>query len=658
MKKLKITLAALLILCFTFGTALAIPPMPPSPAGGLTNVTDCGKYANLQACVDAAGAGGYAYIPPGTYTSGIVLTSAHAGVTITGAGYGSYIHVATGHGISATGGSGTELKNIKISNLRILTDDVAGFGVSGTYVNDSLFEKLYFNGSKNCSIKLATSNGNNIKDSVFTNGTTGSEVAGDPREIWLLLSNNNIISTCIFHDSNRGGIYLNGGAHNSALFNTFKTIGSVAIYTGSDNYDTIQGNNINTISGSGYGIYLDGGGYSVTGNIVRACSCGIYGVTLQGAVITANYLYNNASHITLVANSTGNIVRDNYLDPPGTVVDSGHDNSVFIAGNLVTIATGTAAGVTANSNIINGNGMNYFTNVLPGDIVTIFNAGTAGQLYSGFFRVLSVTDANNIVVDYTFKGTQANYLLFNIYRRASIINNEGSLRLAQNGYLEGGHRLRENIIAAAVASGSIATINSAPTAGGTGYAQNDLVYVTTGSSDAIVKVLTVGGTGGSVVQTVGLVDSGSYGYTVATGQATLKITGAGTGLTVNITAVGLSVAQVSDTIITNTGQASADITNYLPIAKAGYKFSALLSVTQTGKKWQLANNSGILNNASGDVMALAGVDGTAGSTHGIKDTTATKGDRLDCWTACIDATNGYYQWFCTAGTTTGIWAAY
>jgi hypothetical protein len=86
-----------------------------------------------------------------------------------------------------------------------------------------------------------------------------------------------------------------------------------------------------------------------------------------------------------------------------------------------------------------------------------------------------------------------------------------------------------------------------------------------------------------------------------------------------------------------------------------------MATAKTNYSWALANNSGIQNNASGDVFSLAGTDGMAGSSHGIQDgsgaSNITKGDRIDVFTVCIDATNGYYQWFATAPVA-GTWALY
>ncbi len=210
---------------------------------------------------------------------------------------------------------------------------------------------------------------------------------------------------------------------------------------------------------------------------------------------------------------------------------------------------------------------------------------------------------------------------------------------------------------AAVTTGSIATINATPTNGGTGYAANDTGTITTGNGDATYKVLTVGGTGGSVVQTVALVYSGTGGYTVATGQATTKggsQAGSGTGLTINVTAVGLSTANVSNTQVNQYGQAASPVTNYLPSAIAGLSFITTIGTAQTSQAWSLAGNSGIQNGASGDVIYLTGVAGIAGSSHGVQIVSPAVGAEIVCKTAQTGATS--FAWFCVP--TVGAWAAY
>ncbi len=87
---------------------------------------------------------------------------------------------------------------------------------------------------------------------------------------------------------------------------------------------------------------------------------------------------------------------------------------------------------------------------------------------------------------------------------------------------------------ARIASG-IRTINSAPTAGGTGYTIGDILTCSVGGVGAQVIVTSVAP--GGVVTGLELVHSGTTtGFTVSTGNATTG--GTGTGCTINITAVG------------------------------------------------------------------------------------------------------------------------
>jgi hypothetical protein len=660
MKKISIFIISLLLIA---STAFAIPPMP---AGGLTNVTDCGKYATLQLCVDAAGSYGYARAP-GTYTAGIALTNAHAGLTLDFGGSG-YIHVVTGSAITVTGTSDTVRANhITIKNGRILTDDVAAPGILLTFADYGKYSNLYFNGSKYNSIRIHNSSYTDIGYSIFLNNanadtTTSGDIyiIDDLSPAYFSLEtriHDNVISGAV-----EQGIHVHFWAYSDAnpqrvfIINNYINSAQKGAYLANGAY-VISGN---TLYGCGYaGLYGDAAYANIAGNLFSQNNIGIQMADAEG-IITGNWFRNNTTNTLLAAWWGGKVDTNYFMGGANTEYALSHFHDSFF-GNMTTYGSGYGTLFFGGGSGIGTKGYNLaaitsgsFSSVLPGDVLHL-PYGNGG----GIWRVKSVTDATDLVIEetYTKFPYPIGYQNYQIYRNVSYFDVFGNLSLSPNSIIHGGgHRLTENIIPAAVTIGSVATINSAPTAGGTGYAAGDLSMISTGSGNAIVKVLTVSS---GIVQTVALFDSGQSGYTTGTGKATGHITGVGNDdLTINITAVGLSVAQVSDTIITNTGQASADITNYLPIAKAGYKFSALLSVTQTGKKWQLANNSGILNNASGDVMALAGVDGTAGSTHGIKDTTATKGDRLDCWTACIDATNGYYQWFCTAGTTTGIWAAY
>jgi len=101
----------------------------------------------------------------------------------------------------------------------------------------------------------------------------------------------------------------------------------------------------------------------------------------------------------------------------------------------------------------------------------------------------------------------------------------------------------ENILV----SGEVATIAAAPTAGGTGYAEGDLVEISTGGSGALV-VVTEQAAG--IVSAVALA-SGGAGYTIGAGKATTAITGAGNDdLTVEIATLAAVAYAVTNTGVT------------------------------------------------------------------------------------------------------------
>lgn len=87
--------------------------------------------------------------------------------------------------------------------------------------------------------------------------------------------------------------------------------------------------------------------------------------------------------------------------------------------------------------------------------------------------------------------------------------------------------------AAAFGVGGVLTLSSLPTAGGGGYAVNDILTITTGGSQATLRVSSVSG---DVVTGVALIARG-VGYTTGAGKSTSAIVGTGVGCTVNITAV-------------------------------------------------------------------------------------------------------------------------
>lgn len=85
-----------------------------------------------------------------------------------------------------------------------------------------------------------------------------------------------------------------------------------------------------------------------------------------------------------------------------------------------------------------------------------------------------------------------------------------------------------------IASG-IRTINTTPTAGGTGYSVGDVLTCAVGGAGAQVRVVAI--SAGGVVTTIELIHSGTTtGYTVGTARATTG--GTGTGCTIEIATVG------------------------------------------------------------------------------------------------------------------------
>ena len=621
-------------------------------------VVNAAEYPTLQAAADAAGIGGRLYIPQGTYTNGIALTSIHNGLTLEGAGYGSYIQVATGSAITVTGTSGAHATDIKIKNVR-LDYQSGSYGIYAIYADRLEIESPYFTVDKAKQIYISFCSDYTIKGAKITGSDT--KITGTAIQVYESspfgkIIDNNIVGNFDYHiqlstpySAPPATITV---ARNILSGGTTLSPTSIGIHVGPGIQALIVDNSIYNCDS---GIITDVIGIQqVIGNFFHTCALAIY--SGGGETIFSHNVFIKCNSI--ISNSDNYNVKwgENYIFGGTMGITNPISNSVI--GDLITIASNPRLG-NAGTNcgwfldyhtFYDGDSATSFANVQASDILVLNH-----YAIPTIFKIKSVTDNQHLVIDGVSPVHFTDGIAYQIFRNVAVTTGNGSIWLPLNGVLSGAHRLKESVISAAVSSGSVAIINSAPTIGGIGYAVGDLSQLTDGSSDAIVQVLTVAA---GVVQTVGLIDSGSYGYTTGTGKVTTHLTGSGSGLTVNISAVGLSVAQVSDTILTNTGQASVDITNYLPTAKAGYKFSVLLSTTQAAKLWALANNSGIANNVSGDVMSLVGVDGIAGSAHGIKDTVATKGDRLDCYSVCVDSTNSYYQWACHAPITVGVWAAY
>jgi hypothetical protein len=108
---------------------------------------------------------------------------------------------------------------------------------------------------------------------------------------------------------------------------------------------------------------------------------------------------------------------------------------------------------------------------------------------------------------------------------------------------------------ARIASG-IRTVNSVPTAGGTGYLIGDVLTCSVGGAGAQVRVTSIAP--GGVVTGIELIHSGtSTGYTVGTGRATTG--GTGSGATIEITTVG---ATALITLATNHFLKTGDVVTF------------------------------------------------------------------------------------------------
>jgi hypothetical protein len=93
------------------------------------------------------------------------------------------------------------------------------------------------------------------------------------------------------------------------------------------------------------------------------------------------------------------------------------------------------------------------------------------------------------------------------------------------------------VTSGAIIAAGIRSINTTPTAAGSGYAIGDVLTSAVGGAGAQFRVTAITPTGG--VSTLQLIHSGTTtGYTVGTGRATTNVLGSGTGCTVEFTAVG------------------------------------------------------------------------------------------------------------------------
>ncbi|MDI6854393.1 MAG: hypothetical protein QME75_12410 [Deltaproteobacteria bacterium] len=94
-------------------------------------------------------------------------------------------------------------------------------------------------------------------------------------------------------------------------------------------------------------------------------------------------------------------------------------------------------------------------------------------------------------------------------------------------------------------SGEVGTINNTPTAGGTGYAVGDLLEITPAGGGSGALAIVTGVSAGAVTSLH--LATGGRGYATGSGLATTALTGAGSGCTVEITALASAAYAVTNT---------------------------------------------------------------------------------------------------------------
>lgn len=154
----------------------------------------------------------------------------------------------------------------------------------------------------------------------------------------------------------------------------------------------------------------------------------------------------------------------------------------------------------------------------------------------------------------------------------------------------GGHYLRVWQTPAATAAGIIGTVVAAPTAGGTGYVTGDTLTLTSnagGDDNAQLYVVSVSGGAVTSVKLHSVTDNEGVlqyyrgtSYVIGEGQATTKITGAGTGCTVQIAALA-TLDVYGAAWIPPRGSGSIETLAAAPTAGGtGYEVNDVLTITE------------------------------------------------------------------------------
>jgi hypothetical protein len=183
------------------------------------------------------------------------------------------------------------------------------------------------------------------------------------------------------------------------------------------------------------------------------------------------------------------------------------------------------------------------------------------------------------------------------------------------------------------AAAGISIIVQAPTGAGTGYALGDVSAVTGGT--ARVRVIALSGT---TVTGIQLVQGGVAGYTVTTGVATTNVTGTGTGLTVNVTAI----------TVAGSTTAFFDNTKNWGVNQWAGKRVRFLTGTGVGQEFPVVSNT-----ANSITYAAITTAPDASTTYAILEATPkTFGIHLDMITNSSDtALNSNYMYAFTGSAT-------
>ncbi len=181
-------------------------------------------------------------------------------------------------------------------------------------------------------------------------------------------------------------------------------------------------------------------------------------------------------------------------------------------------------------------------------------------------------------------------------------------------------------------AGGISTLSATPTVAGTGYAVGDIFAITGGSARGQVMVAA-----GGIPSVIRLIDGGTSGYTVVTGVATTNVSGSGTGLTVNVTAI---------TAIGTTTVMQDNTKNWDTNAWVGKRLRFLSGTSQ-------GNEYTIVSNTFNTITTAAGTAPDVSTAYAILDATPkTFGMHLDNITGCTDTTLNHKYLYSFVGTAT------